>query len=91
MPRAGHAGKHDERVARNIDIDVLEVVFSRASYAPEAALAFRGLIDGQGVHALRRKEVPHPNPTRLRWQLRREYIDVHDFRRFGEEIRRLRH
>jgi hypothetical protein len=37
--RAGHAGKSDERAARDIDIHVLEVVFWRASYAHEAAQA----------------------------------------------------
>jgi hypothetical protein len=71
LSRAGHAGKHDERVARNIDVDVLEIVFSRASYAHEAAQALRSFIDGQRVHALRCQQVSHPKPARLRWKLGR--------------------
>jgi hypothetical protein len=31
-----HAGEHDQRVARDVDIDVLEIVLSRATNADEA-------------------------------------------------------
>ena len=35
LARARDAGEHDERVARNVDVDVLEVVLARAAHADE--------------------------------------------------------
>ncbi len=36
LPRTGHAREHDERIARNLDIDVLEIVLARAAHVHEA-------------------------------------------------------
>ena len=36
LARAGDAGEHDQRVARDVDVDVLEVVLARAAHADEA-------------------------------------------------------
>ena len=45
LARAGDAGEHDERVARDVDVDVLEVVLARAAHADEAVHPEEGCTD----------------------------------------------
>ena len=73
----------------------------RRNFPASLRCSLSDLFDGQVVQVLRRhlvpqpkpkpKAKPKPKPTKLRWQLRREDIDVHNFGRFSEKIRGPRH
>ncbi len=52
LSRPGDAGEHDQRVARDVDVDVLEVVFARAADADEGVGRGIGRVGGF-VHRLK--------------------------------------
>ncbi|MNX48235.1 hypothetical protein D3C86_788110 [compost metagenome] len=67
--RSGHPRKHDERVSRNIHIDVLQIVFTRAANADASIGAGFGAGFGTGVggglswaHRAIVKDTPCPDP-----------------------------
>ena len=61
LARAGHAGHHGETVARNVDLDVLQVVLARAVH--HDAVGGAGAQAGSVIVACRL--FPHPDPLPL--------------------------
>jgi hypothetical protein len=76
--RARHAGEHDQRVARKIDVDILEIVLARAAHAHEAVIRLTGetrqmrldsVVHGHGSSALMTPRLFGGNHTRFACKL----------------------
>ena len=68
--RARHAGEHHQRIARNLHVDVLQIVLAGAAYADKACAgagrrAGRTVFPADGVHVL-------GDSGRVRWRTMRE-------------------